>query len=165
MLLVKTVVKPSAIAGVGLFADQDIQQGSIVWQYTPDTCIALTRAQFQVLLNSFHKSERQLIHYYLTYAYYESLMDSMILCVDNARFVNHANFPVCGRSPHIPSESAWKYSVALRDIAKGEELTEDYRSYDDPEWLAEVYPRYGVRHEYPEEGGVRQRCESVQTAV
>lgn len=39
MLLVKTALKLSAIAGYGLFADEDIAEGTLIWQYTSETCI------------------------------------------------------------------------------------------------------------------------------
>lgn len=152
MLLVKTMVRPSKIAGMGLFADQDIQQGSIVWQYTPDTCMTLNAAQCGVFVDSFHKTEQHIIHYYLTYSYYESHLGQIILCLDNGRFVNHSSQPICGRSLNMPASTAWQYSVALRDIAKGEELTEDYRSYDTVAWLSELYVRYGICHDYEQSG-------------
>lgn len=35
MLLVKTVIKKSSIHGLGLFANQKIKSGQIVWKYNP----------------------------------------------------------------------------------------------------------------------------------
>ena len=35
MLLVKTVVKNSEIAGLDLFADQDLAEGEKIWAFTP----------------------------------------------------------------------------------------------------------------------------------
>lgn len=146
MLLVKTLVKQSAIAGVGLFADQDIKRGDIVWQYTPETCATFTQEQFQVLVNSFHKTEKQLIHYYLTYTYYQSFMNSLIFCLDNGRFVNHSEQPNLATPSYLPRELGWQYSVALRDIERGEELTENYNTYDQADWIDDLTKRYGVYH-------------------
>lgn len=150
MLLVKTVVKSSPIAGVGLFADHDIKKGDIVWQYTPETCATFTQDQFQVLVDSFHKTERQLIQYYLTYTYFQSFMSSMILCLDNGRFVNHSDQPNLAGSSFMPSDKAWQYSIAQCDIKKGEELTENYGTYDSSPWLDDLCRRYGIIHYVPE---------------
>lgn len=146
MLLVKTIVKSSPIAGVGLFADQDINEGEIVWQYTPETCIIFTEPQFQSLLNSYHKTERQLIQYYLTYSYYQKSMNGLIFCLDNSRFVNHADTPNLGAPSSSSTLAPGKHSIALRSIKKGEELTENYGSYDNSEWLMDTYKLYDICH-------------------
>lgn len=146
MLLVKTMVKSSAIAGMGLFADQDIKKGDIIWKYTPETCNLFTQEQFQVLLNSFHKTEKELIKYYLTYTYYQRFLNGVVLCLDNGRFVNHSDEPNLAGPSHLPADVAWQYSVALRDIQKGEELTENYNTYDAAEWLDDLCRKYEVYH-------------------
>lgn len=146
MLLVKTAVKPSLIAGMGLFADQDIKKGDIIWKYTPETCNLFSQEQFQVLLNSFHKTEKELIRYYLTYSYHQKFLNGVVLCLDNGRFVNHSNEPVLGGPTHLLPNVAWQYSVALRDICKGEELTEDYNTYDASDWLDDLCQQYEVYH-------------------
>ncbi|WP_068469599.1 SET domain-containing protein [Candidatus Protochlamydia phocaeensis] len=149
MLLVKTSVKNSPIAGVGLFADQDIKQGDIVWHYTPETCMVFTQQQFEKLLHSYHKTEKQVIQYYLTYSYYQSRLNGLVFCLDNGRFVNHSETPNLAGPSHFPSDISWQYSVALRDIKKGEELTENYHTYDHSEWLDDLCKRYHIYHEQP----------------
>lgn len=146
MLLVKTAVKQSEIAGMGLFADQDIKKGDIIWKYTPETCNVFTQEQFQVLLNSFHKTEKELIKYYLIYTYYQKFLNGVVLCLDNGRFVNHSESPNLGGPSHLSPDVAWQYSVALRDIKKGEELTENYNNYDSSDWLEELCRKYEVYH-------------------
>lgn len=143
MLLVKTVVKPSKIAGVGLFADEDIKAGTTVWQYTPETCTVFTLQQFQKLIQSFHKTERQIIQYYLTYSYYQAYLNGLIFCLDNGRFVNHSEQPNLDAS-HLPRELSWQFSVACCDIQKGEEITENYCTYDSSDWLRDLCQRYDV---------------------
>lgn len=146
MLLVKTVVKSSAIAGVGLFADQDIKKGDIIWKYTPETCNVFTQEQFQVLLNSFHKTEKELIKFLLTYAYPQKVLNGIVLCLDNGRFVNHSEEPSLAGPSDLPREISWQYSVALRDIKQGEELTENYNTYDTSDWLDDLCRKYDVYH-------------------
>jgi uncharacterized protein len=153
MLLVKTEVKNSLIAGMGLFAGQDIKKGEVVWQYTPDTCNILTKDQFQTLLDSFHKTEKQLIEYFLTYTYYQDVLKGLIFCLDNGRYVNHSDQPNLSGPSDMSSEVSWQYSIALRDIAKGEELFENYGTYDTCEWLEEICKSYRVYH-LPEQAPV-----------
>jgi uncharacterized protein len=150
MLVVKTIVKQSAIAGMGLFADEDIKEGSPVWQYTPETCMVITREQFQTFLQSFHKTEKQMIQYFLTYTYYQAQLKGVILCLDNGRFVNHSEKPNLKNPLNLQKNLAWQYSVACRNIEKGEELTEDYRTYDSSEWLTDLNQKYHIFH-YQEE--------------
>ncbi|QLH35057.1 MAG: SET domain-containing protein [Parachlamydiaceae bacterium] len=148
MLLVKTVVKPSSIAGVGLFADEDIKEGSSVWKYTPDSCSLFTKDQIDTLIHSFHKTEKELMQYLLTYTYFQAKLNGLILCLDNGRFVNHSENPNLKGPANM--ENSWQYSVACRDIKKGEELTEDYRTYDSSAWLDDLCKRYNIFHYQPE---------------
>jgi hypothetical protein len=141
MLIAKCTVKPSSIAGVGLFADQDIEKGQIVWHYTPETCVIFTRAVFDTLVASHHKTESFLIKYILTYSYYVETFNGLVLCLDNARFVNH-----CSKPNMWGGTSGGQYSIALRDIKQGEELTENYASYDSNPWLDEQCQRFNIDH-------------------
>lgn len=152
MLRVKTVVKHSQIEGVGLFADQNIKKGEAVWQFTPETCATFTEQQIKELTNSHHKPEIPIILYYLTYCYYQKNLNSLIYCLDNGRYVNHAERPTLGNPQDPPlNGKGWQYSVALRDIEKGEELTENYNTYDPCEWLDDLCRNFGIIHYQLEE--------------
>jgi hypothetical protein len=48
MLLIKTKIDKSLIAGIGLFADQDIQKNSIVWKMYP-------LSVFKINVDDYHK--------------------------------------------------------------------------------------------------------------
>lgn len=140
MLLVKTIVKPSVIAGLGLFAEEDIRQGEMIWRYDPDTSLILTQGQFDILRKSCNHVEN-LLHY-LTYGWFIEKLDGVAVCLDNARFFNHS--PQSNSGQFLFSDDAWKYSYALRDISKGEELTEDYRSYDSSAWYEDLHKSYNI---------------------
>ena len=144
MLCVKTMVKDSEIAGVGLFAAQDIKKGDVVWQFTPETCATFTEIQINELTKSYHKQDIHIILYFLTYCYYQKNLNSLIYCLDNGRYVNHADKPNLG-SP-LEKPDGWKYSMALRDIKNGEELTENYNTYDACAWLDDLCRTYGIIH-------------------
>jgi hypothetical protein len=114
MLLVKTRLGPSTIHGIGVFADEDIRKGTIVWSFNPLIDKALTDEEIEglpALAQEFIK----------IYGFWRD--DLCVLCGDYGMFVNHSS------TPNL--ESPEDQSIALRDIRKGEELTEDYDNYDD----------------------------------
>ena len=65
-----------------------------------------------------------------TYSYFSALHDSLVICLDNARYVNHSDTPNSGPA----ADQNPLISIALRDIAKGEEILEDYDVYDNCPW-------------------------------
>lgn len=63
------------------------------------------------------------------YCYKSRISGLYLLCGDHARHMNHSDAPNCGElHTRFSPESK---TVALRDIASGEELTEDYASFED----------------------------------
>lgn len=126
MLCVKTKLGPSPIAGIGLFADQLISAGTVVWEFTPGIDLLLSKEDIEKL--SLIGQEQ--IH---RYSYVDSDMDNKyVFCGDDARFFNHADDPNCDDTP--PS----KVTTAVRDIQPGEELTCNYKIF------------YGNIEEHPE---------------
>ena len=121
MLLVKTKLGISPIHGVGLFADEVIPKGTIIWKYHPE----LDRAYTDEDLKSFdEESTKFLITYCFKYSgkYY--------LCVDNARFMNHSENPSCvDVGDDSVTETDMGYTMTGRDIQVGEELTCDYSGF------------------------------------
>lgn len=115
MLLVPTYLAQSPIHGLGLFAAAPIAEGTIVWRYNvlfDRTIWVGEAAEMPAVARS----------YLERYAYRRG--DRLVLCGDDGRFVNHADAPNC-------VEAFDGCSVAARDIAAGEEITEDYSAYDD----------------------------------
>lgn len=121
MLLVKTRLGPSQIEGIGLFADQDIPAGTVTWRFDPrfdqvfppealDGLPEVSRAQL------------------LNYAYVHGPTGHLVFCLDNARFMNHADEPNT-MGVHAAGEIAG-HDIATRDIRNGEEITCDYRAFD-----------------------------------
>ena len=117
MLLVDTYLNKSNIAGIGLFAGQDIIKGTIIWRLNP-----LIDISFKTLdsLNLSSQTREQ----FESFTYYDKNNDCYILCGDNARFWNHSDSPNCDEpNGNGPSD----ITTANRDIKIGEELTIDYR--------------------------------------
>lgn len=119
MLLVPTYLDKSPIHGVGCFAAKPVRKGDSVWFYSPKVDLTLADGELPYC-NLFRD-------YYRRYAYRDLRTGKLVLCADNARFINHADDP--NLQPNVV-EGKYLYDSATRDIAAGEELTIDYRLID-----------------------------------
>ena len=127
-----TEVKRSAIHGFGVYAKADIKQGTIWWKGEIDKNVLLFNKDqyFNFQRSANNKLKADFWKMLSTYSYYSNQLDSLIVCLDNARYVNHADLPNSGpAADHNPL-----ISIALRDIEKGEEILEDYDVYDQCPW-------------------------------
>jgi uncharacterized protein len=115
MLLVPTFLAPSPIHGIGLFATEPIAEGCPVWRLDEP----FDRAVDEVALVRLDVVAQLQVQ---RYAYVDPLRRARVLCGDDARFFNHADDPNCRDDP----ASDGTVTVAVRDIASGEELTWDY---------------------------------------
>jgi len=98
--------------GHGVFATRFIPRGTITWvrdrldqAFTPDGVVQLPAIYHDVVLK---------------YSFIDA-RGQFVLCWDHARFVNHSCDPTC-------RSAGYDFEVAVRDIAPGEELTDDYGS-------------------------------------
>jgi hypothetical protein len=121
MLLVKTKIGPSAIAGIGLFADSFIPKGAYVWRFGRGFDIRVDKDYPSTLPEPARS-------FFMKYAYQIPETLKYVLCADDARFLNHSEIPNtrCVEDPDDEDTA----SVAARDIQPGEELTIDYREFD-----------------------------------
>ena len=119
MLLVKTHIGPSSIEGIGLFADQFIAKGTKTWEFDPRFDRFFSKEEFE-------RFSREIQKFLQTYAYQSRVADGYVLDSDDGRFTNHSDTPNLGK---VPLEGKEAYTVALRDIQKGEEMTLDYRVF------------------------------------
>jgi len=114
MLQIRTYLNNSKIHGIGVFADQNISEGQVIWIFNPDIDKIID------LKNNFTMNESIFV---LKYAYLDKQLEKHILCSDNDRFTNHSEDPNT-----IPLASG--EVVAKRNIKKGEELTINYFDID-----------------------------------
>lgn len=114
MLLVKTYLDKSPIEGLGVFAEEDIPKGTIVWEFTPGLDIIvedhgyLPKVQWDFLEK---------------YSFWDKQTNQWILSADNDKFTNHSD------DPNTRPKRSGKM-VALRDIKAGEEITANYYDID-----------------------------------
>jgi SET domain-containing protein len=120
MLLVKTKLNASSIHGIGLFADEFIPKGTVIWKFSSCIDLRLRPEQFECLTAS---SRAQIQRY----SYREIHSGLYVLCGDDARFLNHSANPNCLDFYHNEEQDI---TVACRDINPGEELTCDYALFD-----------------------------------
>ena len=122
--MIKASLKPSRIdgGGIGLFADQDVPKGTLVWKYNPLFDIHFNLKTVQ----NMSEIEQNFIK---EYAFLSQDSGKYTLSIDNARFWNHSsvhdNLEDVADSGDIEAPT-----IAKRDIKAGEELLINYRTID-----------------------------------
>lgn len=111
--------------GHGVFAVDPIKQGTLLW--TPKCVTSHTIEEATAILNALSPMEKKV---WLRQTFVLSA-DPLHICsnpTDPGRYMNHSFNANSGyASEEMPS-------VALRDVAAGEELTCDYSGLGSPEW-------------------------------
>lgn len=135
MYLVQVTVKESPIEGKGVFTLQDIKVGDVVWKFDSSHDQTMIRAEFDAL----DKKEKEALR---RVAYLSKDTGRWVYPPENdpALYTNHSkeNNLSATINGSISEEPIF---VANRDIASGEELTNNYYEFDDltanleAEWL------------------------------
>ncbi len=111
MLKIKNYLDKSPIHGMGVFAGENIKKDTIIWTMVEGFDQALDDDTIRIL-------PRAAKEYIETYGFRQNGFG--ILSGDNDRFTNHSDTP----NARLAANGDM---VAVRDIARGEELTSDYR--------------------------------------
>ena len=119
MLTVKTYLATSEIHGMGLFAAEDILKGTIMWVHNPILDHKIVKSSI---------TDPVTIEYLETYAYTDHL-GLWNIGIGNDHFTNHSLDPNQGWL-----EEDKETSIALRDIKRGEEITENYDNFGDSQY-------------------------------
>ena len=96
--------------GHGLVATEFIPAGTITW--------VLDKLDREFTQNDFEKLDPIYQDILETYSFRNN-KGNLILCWDNGRFINHSFNSNC-------LTTAYDFEIAIRDIQKGEQLTDDY---------------------------------------
>jgi uncharacterized protein len=124
MLLVKTKVGPSAVHGLGLFADQFIPKGTRIWEYDEAVDGRFDDSRLSVL----SEDERDEL---LKQTYVNPRTKLYVFCGDDARYMNHSDKPNTediGYDEGLVNGEG--VTIAARDIQPGEEIFSDYAAFD-----------------------------------
>jgi SET domain-containing protein len=98
--------------GCGIVATCDIPKGTVTWVMDP-----LDRLFDSQQVAALPDRCRETLYKYS----YRNRDGRYVFCWDNTRFMNHSFNPNC-------ITTAYNFELAVRDIAEGEELTNDYGS-------------------------------------
>lgn len=132
MMLIRTRVAPSTIHGMGLFTVEPVPRGTPVWRFEPGFDHDFSPERFAALPPLAREHTRW-------FCFVSKVDGHVILSGDHACFINHSPTNNTGTPPNSPPPVT---TVALRDLAAGEEITCDYWSYDaDTAWKLGLVPR------------------------
>lgn len=117
MMLVRSRVAQSPIEGLGVYADEFIPSGTLLWQLNTGFVATFKRMD----LEKFPSHIREFVEKYS----FPDFGDESLLYVelDNGRFMNHSETP-------NTDFTAFHTGYAIRDIAVGEEITCNYYEFD-----------------------------------
>lgn len=116
MLQVRTILGISGIHGIGLFAVHNIPRGELVWKFDEGFDIKISRPAALPALPQFSRD-------FINHHGYINPEDEavIVLCADNARFLNFSNTPNLAMARVI--DFGEKRLIAAREILQGEEIT------------------------------------------
>lgn len=129
--------------GNGLVAKADILKGSKIWVRKLGENVKLfdaTSASTHLSQLSSHVEQVEFLD--RTYGYDGKL----VLILDDGKFMNHSTTPNCFTPP--PEYGLDGTTLALRDIQSGEELLEDYMTFEHPSFLPPLLEKYCCAPDY-----------------
>src|SRR3989344_3989649 len=121
MLLVKTKLLPSKIHGMGLFADELISKGTVIWKFTSGFDLKFSKEQIK-------KFPKQVQEYLENYCWLSKKSGKYCFSSDNGKYFNHSKNPNSLSAYYEDEEEV--VTKAIRDIQKGEEITDDYSTFE-----------------------------------
>jgi hypothetical protein len=124
MIHINYKIKSSNTHGIGLFTEQDIKAGDLVYTPSPLLDVDITQEQF----DSLTKEEQKEVMYY---GYFNHKTSLWHVAFDAIRILNHSNGDIAN-----VTQDEDMVMTAKRNIAAGEELLQDY---------VEIYPQ-GSEH-------------------
>ena len=129
-------LKESPIAGLGLFATAPIARGTLLWKYDENSVKEYEEPALRSRLAPLSAAEAvELCEHVFCWE------GKVCEIVDDGKYWNHAkgsNQNTGGWHPDGDAHGDGMSSYALRDIAAGEELTDDYALYDKLPWFEAI---------------------------
>ena len=131
-------VRPSPLGGHGLFAAQHVPQHALIWKYAPGRNVVEFRGEEAVRAHMALLPTSEARRDWLAHVY--ACDGAVVEILDDGRWWNHSEAPNTGSGVG----GDWDSTYALRDIQAGEELLDDYGTYEYPDWLLALYQVHGV---------------------
>ena len=124
MIHIKYKLDRSDKYGIGLFADEDLKEGQLVYTASSLLDVNITQEQFDSLSDR-EKEEFQ------WWGFFDEQSQRWHVDFDVSKFINHSREGTTTQD--VSHEEA--YLVTTRDIKKGEELTQNYLEFESEEDL------------------------------
>lgn len=121
MLLIPTYLAPSSIHGIGVFAACDVKAGTPIWEFNEKVDQKFSDGEFLEICEHMCYENEQKIR---SWSYFENGV--WILCGDNAKFFNHDE-----DNPSTNEQHGVMTTTAKRDLIAGDELTCNYKDFDE----------------------------------
>ncbi len=119
MIHIKYKLDKSEHHGVGMFADENIPAGTLIYTQSPLLDVNLTPEQF----DSLDEKERREIQYW---GFFDEPSQKWHVDFDVTHFINHSYEAIVTQDKNFTEA----HLVAARDIKKGEELTQNYLEFE-----------------------------------
>lgn len=119
MIHIKYKLDKSPLHGIGLFTNEDLIKGQIVYTASPLLDANLTQEQFDNL----DEKEKQEIKYW---GFWDNQNQVWHVDFDNSKFINHSFVPTLTQVSDHPEA----YLITTRDVSKNEELTQNYLEFE-----------------------------------
>jgi len=126
MIHIKYKLGKSKLHGIGLFTDENLKKGQIVYTASPLLDVDISKKQF----DSLDRKEQREIKYW---GFWDELNNVWHVDFDNSKFINHSY------EPTLTQDSKHKdaYLVTTKKVKKGEKLTKNYLEFETEEDLKE----------------------------
>jgi hypothetical protein len=119
MIHIKYKLDKSDKHGIGLFSDQDLQSGQLVYTASPLLDLNITKTEFDLLT----ESEQREIRWW---GFFDELSQRWHVDFDVSKFINHSKDATLTQDNSYASA----HLITTREIKKGEELTQDYLEFE-----------------------------------
>lgn len=124
MIHIKYKLDRSHKHGIGLFADEDLKEGQLIYTASPLLDVNLTQEQFDSLSDR-EKEEFQ------WWGFFDEPSQRWHVDFDVSKFINHSRAGTVTQDKNHDEA----YLVASRDVKRGEELTQNYLEFESEEDL------------------------------
>jgi len=119
MIHIKYKLDKSDKHGIGLFADQDIKKGDLIYNASPVLDTNITQDQFDAL----DEKEKQEFHWW---GFFDEPSQMWHVDFDVSKFINHSDKGTVTQDDSHDEA----YLIAAKAISKGEELTQNYLEFE-----------------------------------
>jgi uncharacterized protein len=119
MIHIKYKLEKSDKHGIGLFADEDLKEGQLIYTASPLLDVNLTQEQFDSLTDR----EKEEFHWW---GFFDEPSQRWHVDFDVSKFINHSKEGTVTQDKNHGEA----YLVTTRDVKKGEELTQNYLEFE-----------------------------------